>query len=277
MTAAVRDRPKAASRLAGLGMVVDDYAALFCDVFGVLHDADRTHTPAVEALVRARERGLVVVLVSNSALTAAALQRTLVERGLPAAAWDAVVTSADLARAMLRDRGISAACHIGPTRDRSLFEGLDLVLAEAARAEIVVCTGVEHPPDDVGRTASLKVARERDLDLVCTNPDLTAVANGRTLRFAGVVAAQYRQIGGTVLSTGKPDQTMYRHVMEVAATIAGRPIAPGRILAVGDTYGLDIVGARRHGLDALWITASVDVEPSGDGPTTTRWMPELAW
>ena len=55
--------------------------------------------------------------------------------GVPAACYEHIVTSGDLARAALRagaEPAIpGAACfHLGPERDRGLFEGLDMPMAD---------------------------------------------------------------------------------------------------------------------------------------------------
>lgn len=272
-----RPDEEASRPLSGLSSVVSAYTLILCDVFGVLHDADRIHLHAVQALVCARQSGLAVVLLSNSAVPGATLRDLLVARGLPKEAWDEVVTSADVTRGLLLDRGIRVACHIGPAPDRVLIDGLDLALDEADRAEIVVCTGLEDPADEDRRAAALTSARWRGLDLVCTNPDLVAVAGGKTLRFAGTVAAAYAGLGGTVVSTGKPDSSIYRYGLEVAEQIAGRQIEVGQVLAIGDTYALDVVGARRQGFDALWITPSSGRAHREEGRPAIRRMPELAW
>lgn len=161
-------------RLAGLGSIAASYRLVLCDVFGVLHDAERVHPAALRALIRARGAGVVVVLVSNSALPGAALRRSLAARGVGPGVYDAVVTSADVTRAMLGARMARRVCHIGPAREAVLSDGLEVDLTRVEDAEIVVCTGFEEPVDDEARAARLATARARDLTLVCTNPDRLA-------------------------------------------------------------------------------------------------------
>jgi ribonucleotide monophosphatase NagD (HAD superfamily) len=83
------------SREVGLRAFVDAYDLVLCDVFGTLHDETGIFPDAIEALVRFRDSGRVVILLSNSAYPGAALADHLTSRGVPASAFDAIVTSAE--------------------------------------------------------------------------------------------------------------------------------------------------------------------------------------
>ena len=50
-----------------LDEIAGRYAAILCDVWGVLHNGLRPFPGAPDALRRARDRGIVVVLVTNAA------------------------------------------------------------------------------------------------------------------------------------------------------------------------------------------------------------------
>jgi HAD superfamily hydrolase (TIGR01459 family) len=258
--------------------VAERYDLILCDVFGVLHDAERTHPAAIEALARARRRGRVVVLISNSALPGPVLRDTLKARNIGPDVYDAVVTSADVTRGLLRDRAVRRVCHIGSAQEAVLFEGLDVALTQARDAEIIICTGFESPADEDRRAVLLETARALDLTLVCTNPDRSAQTPSGVLRFAGLIADAYRQLGGRVTLTGKPDRSIYLMALAAAERIRGRATSADRVLAIGDTCSLDIVGAVRCGFDAVWIGSGRE----GDVRRTSKrphvmWMADLAW
>ena len=52
--------------IASLDDVADGYAALLCDVWGVIHNGISAFDEASAALMRAREKGLAVVLITNA-------------------------------------------------------------------------------------------------------------------------------------------------------------------------------------------------------------------
>jgi HAD superfamily hydrolase (TIGR01459 family) len=236
--------------LTGLRALSRHYDVLLCDVFGTLHDDDGLFPGAVRALTRFRADGRTVVLVSNAATSCDLLAQALAARGLPEDCYDAIITSADLARAMLAARGAVAVHHIGADRERVVFDGLDLRLVPVGSADVIVCTG--YPPEGLAST-SLAEAATRGLDLICTNPDRQILVGAKRLRFAGLVADHYQALGGRVIATGKPAPTIYRAALDKAEALRGATIPPARVLAIGDSFDLDVRGACNAGLAAIWI------------------------
>jgi ribonucleotide monophosphatase NagD (HAD superfamily) len=144
------------SREVGLRAFVDAYDLVLCDVFGTLHDETGIFPDAIEALVRFRDSGRVVILLSNSAYPGAALADHLTSRGVPASAFDAIVTSADVTRTLLDDCQ-GTVHHIGLPAERVLFEDMPVAFAQVEAADLVVCTGCpeeEFAPASPGRASA---------------------------------------------------------------------------------------------------------------------------
>jgi len=74
--------------------ITSRYQAILCDVWGVVHNGERSFPGAVSALSVAREKGLAVVLITNAPRPSRDVVAQLETLGVPAGAWDAVVTSA---------------------------------------------------------------------------------------------------------------------------------------------------------------------------------------
>ena len=173
----------AASRvpiIEGLGAIAERYDAILCDIWGVLHNGRKSFRPASDALVAFRRRGGAVVLVSNAPRPSPPIRRQVLGLGVSADAFDAIVTSGDVAIGLIAERGAAPVHHIGPSRDRSLFEaaavqsGAPPVLVGAEEASYVLCTGlfddeVETPADYAERLGAMAA---RGLTFVCANPDL---------------------------------------------------------------------------------------------------------
>ena len=193
--------PAPVPTLAGLSEIADRYDLILCDVWGVLHDGTRAHRPAGEALIRFRAlegsrsgpRPRRVVLVSNAPRPGEGVGRILDRFGVPREAYDAILTSGDLTRALIAARPGARIRHLGPERDLGIFHGLDLTLVPEPEADLVVCTGLF---DDRSETADdyrdeLERSAARQLTMICANPDLVVESGSRLIPCAGLLAAAY--------------------------------------------------------------------------------------
>ena len=81
--------------------ISDDYDALFCDLWGCVHNGIRPFPGAVSALRRYRENGGRVILLTNAPRPRSAVRNMLSRIGLPDECWDDIVTSGDAAQAGL--------------------------------------------------------------------------------------------------------------------------------------------------------------------------------
>lgn len=124
-----------------LDEVLSGYDALFCDVWGVVHDGVASHPAAVAALAGARRAGKTVVLLTNSPRLNDGVERQIAALGVTRDSFDAIVTSGDATRALI-EAGSRRVLHIGPERDLDTFDGLGLSLEGEGSAEVIVCTGL---------------------------------------------------------------------------------------------------------------------------------------
>jgi HAD superfamily hydrolase (TIGR01459 family) len=149
--------------------------------------------------------------------------------------------------------------HIGPERDKGLFEGQDIELSAPDAAEAVVCSGLyddttETPADYADLLAGLAA---RSLPMICANPDIV-VERGDTLIYcAGALAADYERKGGNVVYAGKPHPPIYQRTLAEIARLKGRPVAKEKILCIGDGVETDLRGAHRSGLRSVFIASPI--------------------
>jgi hypothetical protein len=87
-----------ARSISTLGDVTDSYDVILCDVWGVLHNGIDAFPLAGEALTAARQKGLTVVLITNSPRPAIGVIPQLRAIGVPDTAYDRIVTSGDVTR-----------------------------------------------------------------------------------------------------------------------------------------------------------------------------------
>lgn len=258
--------------LEGAGELLAGYDVLFCDVWGVVHDGHEAFTGAVEALVRFRAEGGTVVLVSNAPVPNEQVAHMLDERHLPREAWNAIVTSGDIALREIERRGYTRLFAIGPQdRDAALFEKV-CVSRSLAEADAVLCSGLN---DDRTETAEsyrelLQQAREQELSFVCANPDLVVDVGGRLYLCAGAIGDVYEELGGDVFWAGKPHAVAYETALAQARQASGAPVDRSRVLVVGDAVRTDLKGAERFGVDALFVAGGIHREDAVDGGRICR-------
>jgi len=193
--------------------LLDDVAPLsprfpvwFCDIWGVVHDGVRADMAACDALVRHRKAGGIVIFITNSPRPRPALIEQLDGLSVPRAAWDDIVTSGDVTRAVISAREGARVFHLGPEKDRRLREGLPVEITGPDEAEIVLCSGLyddrtERPEDYRDLLAGLA---RRGLDMVCANPDLKVQHGDRIIPCGGALAAIYEECRSPCGQGGNP-------------------------------------------------------------------------
>ncbi len=246
-----------------------DYDVLLCDVWGVVHNGIAALPEACDALMRARARGAVVVMITNAPRPREAVAGQLRHFHVPSETWDAIVSSGDVTRRVVEARHGKSVHVIGPERDRPIFSGLNVKFAPLETADYVVCTGLldddTETPDDYRERLQAMLARK--LFMVCANPDVVVERGERLVYCAGAIADLYATMGGEVLYAGKPYRPIYDLALERAAEAAGREVPLSRVLAIGDSLRTDLKGARTAGVDFLFMTAGIHAEELGGRET----------
>lgn len=257
--------------LGSISTLARSFDVWFADIWGVLHDGVRPYARAVEACREFRQAGGTVILLSNAPRPCQSVIDQLNRIGVEREAHDTVVSSGDLSRALIAKWSGRTMLHIGPERDKPLFEGLDVAITGVPRsADAAVCTGLY---DDEGETPEdyatlLQTLKSRDVPMICANPDLQVVRGGRVIYCAGAIAAVYDRLGGKVDYAGKPYLPIYDFAVVTAAKLRGAKITKSRILAIGDGVATDIAGAGAFGIASVFIASGLHHRPGEDLATT---------
>jgi HAD superfamily hydrolase (TIGR01459 family) len=233
--------------------------AWIVDIWGVMHNGVSAYAAAARAARAFRAAGGTVVLLSNAPRPFQAVVPHLTALGVPADAYDGGVTSGDVTRDMLRGWQGRRLLHVGPERDAPLREGLDIVLAPAAEAEVVLCSGLynddtETPADYAGMLDALAA---RGVPMICANPDILVERGDRLIHCAGALAQGYAAKGGAVRYAGKPHLPVYERTLAEIARLRGAPVAKARVLAIGDGVDTDLAGAHAAGLRSVFVASPI--------------------
>ncbi len=261
--------------LDGFAPLTSRYNAAIVDLWGVVHDGTAVYAGAIECLGRMGDAGIRRVLLSNAPRRAEAVADRIAEIGVAPVCYDEIVTSGDLTRAALIDgadpaRPGEAYFHLGPERDRGIFEDLELrLVSDLAGAGFILNTGLfdDETEDESHYESFLAEAHERDLAMICANPDRAVIRGGQLVPCAGVLAAAYERHGGRVIYFGKPHRAAYRACFERLRGIAKR-----RIVAIGDGLHTDIAGANAAGIDSIFVAGGLHAAElaAGDAPDPAR-------
>lgn len=287
--------PNATGALAGLSEIASRYDAFLCDVWGVVHNGLEAHPSAVEALVNYRKAGGRVVFITNAPRPSPPIVDMLDRLGVPRSAYDAIVSSGDTTRAMIAPYHGRVIHHFGPLDiDDGLYEGLGVIRGGADIAEAVVVTDMPDDDDTPDMyEADLALWLKRGLPVICANPDKFVEVGDKLVYCGGAMADIYAERGGEVRMAGKPYRPIYEVAQGMAEKAAGHPIAPARLLAIGDSVRTDAAGAAQFGIDLLFITGSIhagEIDAFGtadpdairalvapSGASLAGFMPRLAW
>ena len=242
------------------------YDVVLSDVWGVVHNGAAATPEACNALQRFRAGGGRVVLVTNAPRPGdVVVRRTLEPLGVPATAYDGIVSSGDVTHALIAARPGQRVLHIGPPRDLPMFKNLDAPVVPLEDADYAVCSGLA---DDTVETPKdyhdlIERMRTRALPMICANPDIVVERGHQLVYCAGAIADLYAAAGGPVIYAGKPYRPIYEQALAIAERALGHPVARERVLAIGDSLRTDIKGAEAFGIDALFVTDGIHAEELG--------------
>ncbi len=238
--------------LASSGPLCDHYDLAMLDLDGVVYIGAEAVPGAGEQLARVRETGMRCAFITNNAARPPeTVAEHLEELGVPATVDD-VVTSAQAAARVLRDRlgeGARVALLGGPGLEAALAEaGLVPVAVDDEDADAVVSGyGPEVRWRDVMRAA----VRIRDgLWWVASNTDRTIPTPFGVAPGHGVLVdtlARFADVEPEV--AGKPARPLLDETV--------RRMGAERALMVGDRLDTDIEGAQRAGVDSLLVLTGV--------------------
>ncbi len=268
--------------VAGLAAVADRYDGFVLDLWGVIHDGVEAYPGVAETLAELKRAGKRTIMLSNAPRRSGALIEQLGKLGIERSLYDEVLSSGEAVYLELASRADPVFAglgdrlyHLGPERDRNVYEGLPYRSVEIEAADFILNTG----PVDLSESVAdyqdlLERALARRLPMICANPDHVVIRQGKRITCAGAIAGRYSDMGGMVVERGKPDPAIY-DVALARLGIGDRR----RVCAVGDALHTDIRGGRAAGLDAVLVTGGIHADELGirwgEAPDPVR-LAELA-
>jgi HAD superfamily hydrolase (TIGR01459 family) len=235
------------------------YKALLVDLWGVIHDGQQMYPDVTETLEQLRTLDVTVIFLSNAPRRAERAIEGLDRFGVDRSLYHSVITSGEITY-----EHISSNAHnlgkkyyiIGPSRDDGLLsENKDYIqVTSPEEADFLIVTGFDHDASTLDEKMSeIEAGLQRELPLVCANPDLEVVRiTGARALCAGVIADYYKEQGGTVYYFGKPYPDIYQKALSVLDIEDKSTIA-----AIGDNLHTDILGANQLGIDSFLVPSGI--------------------
>ncbi len=244
--------------LSGLRDIADQYDYYFLDIFGLLHNGQRLNPGTIVCLETLKNHGKKICLVSNTPKMPEDCIRDLVRYGIERSMYDEIITAGASAHVELSENYRNTkVMFFGSPEFAGPMRGLNIVLADSIdNADFILNSIPGSVQFDEGELlAILHEAKNRNLKMVCANPDLVVHIGEDLIQCAGTYAALYEQIGGEVSYHGKP----YKDIYDIARGLLGNP-PKDKICALGDALHTDIRGACNYGIDGIWSLTGIHWE-----------------
>lgn len=213
-----------------------------------MHDGVNLNKEALSAVDNLMKNNKKVVFLSNAPRPRESVIKFLRKLKMDEKYLRNVFTSGEAAIKSLKSKKFGKKFfHLGPTRDNTLFKGLESESSELKSCDFILCTGLfdDHEVDLNYYKKLLQGSITKKF--VCTNPDLI-VHRGENKEFcAGTIAKIFESLGGEVIYFGKPHKAVYETILKNNE----------KSFAIGDNLNTDIKGANNLGLDSLFITNGV--------------------
>lgn len=247
--------------ISGISSIIDKYQYFILDIWGVIHDGTALYPQVLETLQYLKQAKKTVCLLSNAPRRAHIVVDFLTKMGISSDLYSFVLTSGEAVYLDLQHNQQNGFinfqqkyCYAGPLKDQDLLNGLNYQQTDVSLANFVLNTGFDNDDSTLQeKIPLLKKAKERDLPMICANPDLMVVKQtGQKIICAGVMAQYYQNLGGKVFYYGKPLVKVY----EILHNLLEKP-NKSSIIAVGDGLETDILGANSFQIASLLVTGGI--------------------
>jgi HAD superfamily hydrolase (TIGR01459 family) len=243
--------------------VLDLYDNYIVDVWGVLHNGYQLFEGVQETLQHLKGAGKAVIFLSNSPRRTSVLSANLAAFGILPQLYTTLHTSGeDTYEHLTQDKDpfyatLSRECYLISSQEHAhLIEDCQLIQVPTIKdASFIFNSG----PDHFLKTTEeyfkdlLQEALERNLPMICVNPDISVILGNDVFLCAGSIARYYEEIGGRVRYHGKPFSSIYESVLKKFPEPN-----KGRTLAIGDSLRTDIQGASDFGIDSALVLTGLD-------------------
>lgn len=247
--------------ISGLKDIKGDYDAFIVDIWGVIFEGEELYEGVVPALEELKRHGKKIVFLTNSSRRSFLLVDYISNLGIAKNLYDGLLSSGEVVHYELKEKTNhfyknlgKKFFHLGPKRRTAITQGLDLQEVEdITDADFVLETGPLYEVEDLeSYSPFLRSCVNRNLPMVCANPDRVTLRDKRLIIGSGSIANLYEKMGGFVSYKGKPHEEVFDYCIEGLGDIEKQ-----RIAVIGDTMETDIAGANNAKLDSVFVMSGI--------------------
>lgn len=242
--------------------IISNYDYLILDIWGVIHDGSATYPNVIENLKHLRKLNKKICFLSNAPRRSIKVIEILTKFGISPDLYDFVLTSGEATYLSLEENQkqnfnnfSQNYYYIGPDKDINLLDGLKYnMVFDPSKAGFIINTGFDNDSSTIEeKLPQVKETIKYNLPMICVNPDLIVVKqNGQEMICAGILANEYKKMGGKVIYFGKPYNSVYEQVFRLFS-IKDK----SKVLAIGDGIETDILGANHFKIDSALIPGGI--------------------
>ncbi|MDC0861290.1 TIGR01459 family HAD-type hydrolase [Alphaproteobacteria bacterium] len=238
-------------KIISIKSICDQYDYFLFDQWGVLHNGLNVFEDAKNCLENLKSIGKKNILISNSSkLTEHSIQN-LNNLGINSKLYDYSITSGQIAfdsftKDIFNIYGDKCFPMSLSNEKIKMFKLKSVKNIKNANFSLIADIAPGSTLFDF--TDDLKIMMQLKIPLVCTNPDFQVDDKGTLEMCGGTIAQLFEDMGGTVYRYGKPYDPIYENVINYLSIRS-----PKKVLAIGDSFNHDILGAMNQGFDSLFI------------------------
>jgi len=246
----------------GLDEIIDNYQYFILDIWGVIHDGSSLYPNAIKSLEFLKKKEKKVCFLSNAPRRSKKVIEIFDKFGIDNNLYDFILTSGESSYLELTNnlnnnfaKFGNKYFFIGPAKDLDLLDGLQYErVDDISQANFILNTGFENEDSKIDEKLPLAIQGVKyKIPMLCINPDLIVVRkNGQEMICAGMLALEYKKLGGQVHYFGKPFENVYNMVLEKFSN-------PDKasVVAIGDGLETDIKGAIDFGIHNILVTGGI--------------------
>ena len=243
-------------KIEGLNQIFEKYDIFFIDLWGVMHNGVKCYPEAITVLKELKKNNKKVILISNAPRPNKIVSFFLEKIGLSHSMYDLLITSGDITQQyLIANNDKKKFYHLGPDRDKDLFENEKIYLSSKEECDEIICTGLTFSEkEDIQEYETiLQYFKNKQTPMICANPDEVVIRGTKLEYCAGALAKKYEEMGGKVTYYGKPHSEIYSSAqkkMNMLQLFEQKKIIP---FAIGDNLKTDIKGANSFNISSLLI------------------------
>ena len=225
--------------------IIHNYDSFVIDLWGVVHNGIKPFEGAIKTIEELHNNNKKYYFLSNAPRPVNDVRKFLNKKmKIDEKFLKNILTSGEAAINSIKNFDYGKLFfHLGPERDKKIYQGLDDYKTGLKECDYILCTGLYD--DEMNELSFYEKLLENSLDkkLICTNPDLVVDKGSMQEYCAGSIARIFEKKGGRVLYFGKPYKEIYNSIVK----------EQDKTLIIGDNLRTDIKGANLIKKDSVFI------------------------